>query len=228
MEKGLQKMMKPKVSAFDSMASEYNSWFEDEGKTIFATEVQALQQILPLLGRPWLEIGVGSGHFAQALGISIGLDPSNELLKIAKSRGVNALLGRGEATPFRDSIFGTAFLIVTLCFVDSPLAVLKEVDRILKDSGKIVLGLVLRESPWGKFYQHKKKLGHHFYKHATFYSFAELEALLAQVGFSTETVISTLFQIPGSVKGVESPRQGHSSNAGFTVITARKKVKCLP
>ena len=217
-------MIRPKASAFDSMALEYNSWFEDEGKSIFATEVQALQQILPLLSMPWLEIGVGSGRFAQALGISIGLDPSNELLKIAKSRGVNAFLGRGEATPFRDSIFGTAFLIVTLCFVDSPLAVFKEVDRILNnDNGKIVLGLVLREGPWGKFYQHKKELGHHLYKHATFYSFAELEALLAQVGFSTETVVSTLFQMPGSVKNIESPQQGYSSNAGFTVITARKK-----
>jgi SAM-dependent methyltransferase len=223
MEKGLQKMIKPKVSAFDSKALEYNSWFEDEGKPIFATEIQALQQILPLLSRPWLEIGVGSGRFAQSLGISIGLDPSNELLKIAKSRGVNAFLGRGEAAPFRDHIFGTAFLIVTLCFVDSPLAVFKEIDRILKNSGKIVLGLVLRESPWGKFYQHKKKLGHQLYKHANFYSFAELEALLAQVGFATEAVVSTLFQVPGNVKNIESPQQGYSSNAGFTVITAGKK-----
>jgi SAM-dependent methyltransferase len=158
-------MMEPKVSAFDSKALEYDSWFEDEGKPIFATEVQAFQQILPLLSKPWLEIGVGSGRFAQTLGISIGLDPSIELLKIAKSRGINVFLGRGELAPFRDGTFGTVFLILTLCFVDSPLAVFKEVDRNLKDSGKIALGLVLRESPWGKFYQHKKKLGHHFYKH---------------------------------------------------------------
>jgi len=213
-------MMKPKVSAFDSKALEYESWFEDEGKLIFATEVQAFQQILPLLSRPWLEIGAGSGRFAQALGISIGLDPSIELLKIAKSRGINAFLGKGEAAPFRDGTFGTAFLIVTLCFVDSPLAVFKEVDRILKDNGKIVLGLVLRESPWGKLYQHKKKLGHHFYKHALPYSFAELEALLVQVSFSIEAVISTLFQKPENVKNMESPQQGYSPSAGFTVIMA--------
>jgi SAM-dependent methyltransferase len=228
MEKGLQKMMKSKVPAFDSNALEYDSWFEDEGKLIFAIEVQAFQQILPLLSSPWLEIGAGSGRFAQALGISTGLDPSIELLKIAKSRDVNAFLSTGETAPFRDSTFGAVFLIATLCFVNSPLAVFKEVERILKDSGKMVLGLVLRESPWGKFYQHKKQLGHQFYKHATFYSFAELEALLAQVSFSTETVISTLFQMPGNVNNMEYPQLGYSPSAGFTVITARKKVKCLP
>jgi len=33
-----------------------------------------------------LEVGVGSGRFAQALGVSYGLDPSMELLKLARQR----------------------------------------------------------------------------------------------------------------------------------------------
>ena len=215
-------MLKSKISTFDSMASKYDSWFEDKGKLIFTIEAQALKQDLSLLPKPWIEIGVGSGRFAQALGIDNGLDPSIELLKITKSQSINAFRGIGESTPFRDSIFGTAFLIVTLCFVDSPLAVLKEINRILKDSGKIVLGLVLRESPWGKFYELKKEGGHHFYKHAAFYSYTEIETFLTQTGFATEKVISTLFQKPEDVKDIEFPQGGHSSNAGFTVIIAGK------
>jgi hypothetical protein len=65
-----------------------------------------------------------------------------------------------------------------------------------------VLGLVLKESPWGKFYEQKKKEGHRFYKYANFYNYDEVVALLEQAGFLVETVISTLFQKPGKVKQV--------------------------
>ncbi len=222
MEKGLQETLTPKVSVFDSMASQYDSWFEDKGELIFSIEIQALQQVLPPLPKPWLEIGVGSGRFAQALRIENGLDPSIELLKIAKNRGTNAFLGRGEAVPFKNNTFGAVFLIVTLCFVDSPLKVLTEANRLLSKGGHIVLGLVLRESPWGKFYELKRVKAHHFYKHATFYSYAELEAFLMQAGFSIEKVISTLFQKPNKVEHTEFPQQGFSPDAGFTVIAARK------
>ena len=223
MEKGLQETLTPKVSVFDSMASQYDSWFEDKGELIFSIEIQALQQVLSPLPKPWLEIGVGSGRFAQALRIENGLDPSIELLKIAKNRGTNAFLGRGEAAPFKNNTFGAVFLIVTLCFVDSPLKVLMETNRLLiSEGGHIVLGLVLRESPWGKFYELKRAKAHHFYKHATFYNYAELEAFLMQAGFSIEKVISTLFQKPNKVEHTESPQQGFSPDAGFTVIAARK------
>jgi len=207
---------------FDSLALDYDNWFKREGMLIFAIETDAFREILPLLPKPWLEIGVGSGRFAQALGIEIGLDPSVKLLDIAKNRNLNVLLGRGENAPFAGGAFGTVFLIVTLCFVDSPLAVLVEASRLLKQGGKIVFGLVLRESPWGEFYQLKKEKGHRFYKHATFHSYAEVVELLEQAGFSIEKIISTLFQKPGEVEHMEFPQEGFSSDAGFTIFLTRK------
>ena len=210
------------VSPFDSLASDYDGWFEEDGKLVFAIEVQAFRKILPSLPKPWLEVGVGSGRFAQALKIETGIDPSIKLLDIAKNRGIDAFLGRGEETPFADGSFGAVFLIVTLCFVDSPLEVLKEANRLLKRGGKIALGIVLRESPWGRFYQAKKDEGHRFYKYATFYSHDEVTGFLEQAGFSIERVISTLLQEPGQVKHMESPREGFISDAGFTVILAGK------
>jgi len=210
------------ASAFDSLALEYDAWFDTEGKLIFAIEVEAFRLALPLLPKPWLEIGVGSGRFAQALGIDNGLDPSRKLLDLAQKRVTNVFLGRGEKQPFKTGTFGTAFLIVTLCFVRSPLKVLTETNRILKKDGKIVLGLVLRDSPWGQLYGGKKEEGHRFYKHATFYSFEEVEALLLQAGFTIEGVLSTLFQEPGNVKHLEPSQRGFSSTAGFVAIWAKK------
>ena len=210
------------VSPFDDLASDYDAWFEREGKPIFAIEVPAFHEVLPSLPKPWLEIGVGSGRFAQALGIETGVDPSIKLLEMARQRGITGFLGRGEQELFDKESFGTLFLIVTLCFIDSPLEVLKEAYRIMVPGGKIVLGLVLKESPWGKFYQQKKKQGHRFYKYATFYKSDEVIRLLVQAGFSIEKIISTLFQEPGKVDDMETPRDGYFPNAGFTVIVAGK------
>jgi SAM-dependent methyltransferase len=210
---------------FNFLAPVYDAWFEARGKLIFAIEAQAFRAVLPLLLKPWLEIGVGSGRFAQALRIEIGLDPSVKLLKMARSRGISVFLGRGENSPFRNGSFGAVFLIVTLCFVDSPVEVLREAYRLLHREGKVVLGLVLRESPWGQCYQLKKGEGHRFYKHATFYSYDEVTVLLRQAGFVIERVLSTLFQKPGEVERMESLQEGFSTNAGFTVLLAGKEAE---
>lgn len=215
-------MVESQIRVFDSLASDYDAWFEQEGRLIFASEVVALKRVLPLLPKPWIEIGIGSGRFAQALGIDIGLDPSGKLLETARNRSMSVFLGRGEEIPFQDGVFGTVFFVVSLCFVDSPKRTLCEAARILKDGGKVVLGMVLRESPWGQLYQREKETGHRFYRHATFYSYAEVENLLIQTGFSIEKVISTLFQNPGEVNSIELPGQGFSADAGFTVILADK------
>jgi len=215
-------MVESKIRVFDSLASDYDAWFDEEGRLIFASEVEALRQALPLLPKPWIEVGVGSGRFAQALGIDIGLDPSSKLLEMARNRGVSVFLGRGEEVPFQDGIFGTAFFVVTLCFVDSPMRTLGEAARLLKCGGKVVLGMVLKESPWGQLYQTKKETGHRFYKCAMFYTYIEIDMLLKQTGFFIEKVISTLFQNPGKVNHIELPRHGFFADAGFTVILAGK------
>jgi len=51
---------------FDSLASELDAWFDEEGKLAFVMKVKAFQEVLPVLPRPWPEIGVGSGLSGQA------------------------------------------------------------------------------------------------------------------------------------------------------------------
>ena len=211
-----------RISPFDDLAQEYDAWFDREGSPIFFIEVQAFRELVPFLPKPWLEIGVGSGRFAQALGIEMGVDPSAKLAEMATRRGINTFLGEGEQELFDEESFGTVFLIVTLCFLDSPLDVLKEANRILTPGGKIVLGLVLEESPWGQFYQLKKSEGHRFYKYATFYSYDDVVRLMAQAGFVNERVVSTLFQSPGEVQHMEEAREGYFPDAGFTIMVAKK------
>jgi SAM-dependent methyltransferase len=219
---------KDSSSAFNALAAEYDAWFDGEGSLIFSSEVRAFRKLLPSLPEPWLEIGVGSGRFARALGIETGIDPSSGLVEIAKTRGINAVVGRGEERIFPAASFGTVFLITTLCFLDAPLDVLKEVGRILVPGGKLVLGLIFRESPWGRLYQRKKKAGHRLYKYARFYSRDEVFRLMFQAGFLGERMISTLFQKPEGPRRLEEPRQGYFPGAGFVVIVGGKHDRILP
>ena len=216
-------LSKDTFEIFDKLAPEYDEWFDKQGKLVFANEVAAFKNVLPSLPKPWLEIGVGSGRFAQALGIETGVEPSLKMAEIARDRGIDVFVVKGDDTHFDDNTFGAVFLIVTLCFLDSPLPVLKEAKRILAKDGKLVLGLVLKESPWGDFYLQKKAEGHRFYNYAIFYSFDEVKELLHQAGFILGETTSTLFQKPDDIRIVEESREGYYPDAGFTVITAYTK-----
>jgi SAM-dependent methyltransferase len=211
-------------SIFDTLASSYDNWFDNEGKLIFETELKAFQDLISFLPEPWLEIGVGSGRFAQALGIKTGIEPSISLAKMAKNLGINTIQGRGEEKIFEESSFGTVFLITTLGFFDSPLDVLKEAHRILKPGGKLALGVILKDSPWGKYYQQLKTEENPIYKQAKFFTSREVAGLTLQAGFRGESIVSTLFQRPGEVNHLEAPVAGLWAESGFVVFIAEKVV----
>ena len=211
-------------SPFEVLAEKYDAWFDQEGSLIFDIEVRAFQEILPSLPEPWVEVGVGSGRFAKALGIETGIEPSRNLGRMAEARGIQVKAARGEESVFPRASFGTAFLIVTLCFLGDPAAVLSRTADILQPAGKMVLGLIVEESPWARFYLKKKEQGHPFYSIARFFACEEVLGLLDQTGFEHEMTISTLFQSPDQVERMELPQEGFSPQAGFTIMVAGKRI----
>ncbi|MBU2504608.1 MAG: class I SAM-dependent methyltransferase, partial [Candidatus Omnitrophica bacterium] len=98
------------------------------------SELEALKKVLPKASRG-LEIGVGTGRFASALRITMGIDPSYAMMELAIERGVNVRRGAGEDLPFFENTFDYAAIIITLCFVKDPVKVLKEAGRVLKKHG---------------------------------------------------------------------------------------------
>lgn len=213
--------MEETIVLFNRLAEEYDGWYERE-KLTFEIEVKAFQPILPFLPKPWLELGIGSGRFAQALGIRWGIDPAKKLLQIAKGRGIKVVAGRGESMPIFSKRIGTVFVIITLCFVKYPRPLLQECHRVLVREGKIVIGFIPRGSPWGKFYMEKKKRGHPFYRLARFYSVGEMEHMIMEAGFSIQGISSILFQKPGEVKSHENPMKGYRPQAGFLVLVGER------
>jgi len=213
------------VNPFDAYYLKYDEWYEKPfGKSAYQLEVKCLSSTVKNLGKA-LEVGVGTGRFAKALGIKYGVDTSFNMLKIAKERGIKVALAKGEFLPFKDKTFDSVFLIVTVCFVENPEKVFKEAHRVLKEGGNLYLGLILKESKWAKFYGEKAEKGHPLYKYARFYSFFELKKMLKNL-FSFEDMRSTLLEEPQDERPVENKevKPGFYENAGFTCIRLSKKL----
>ena len=148
------------------------------------------------LPRPWLEVGVGTGRFAEALGVDIGVDPASGALQYAKRRGIRAVRALGHSLPFKADAFGAVFVIVTLCFADDAEGLLHEAVRVTRAEGGIVLGIIPAESPWGNFYAAKGRTGHLFYSKARFFTLEEVRNLARGVELHLERSVSTLFESP--------------------------------
>jgi len=208
-------------SVFDLYSKQYDAWYSRH-EFAFLSEIEAIKKVLPPAGNG-LEIGVGTGRFASSLGIATGVDPSREMLRIAKERSVNTHLGFGEMLPFPNEVFDYAAVIITLCFVRNPKKVIEEAYRVLKKSGKVIIGIVDRESFLGKFYQHKESV---FYKKARFFSVIEVTELLEESDFSSFSYYQTISILPNDMKSVEKPKKGFGKG-GFVVIAAKKKKRTL-
>ncbi len=206
---------------FDLLAARYDSWYDGKGRMAFEIELAALRPLLAELPKPWLEVGVGTGRFAQALGIPLGIDPSPALLARARQRGIETLYGEGEELVFRAGSFGTVFLLTTWAFLNDPPKVLRECRRVLKTDGRLVNAYLDRDGKWGASYAEWGRQGHPLFSHAHFETYEDVKRLTEQAGFEVLKTVSTLFQGPDETVALEETRPGFVRGASFVVLVVR-------
>jgi SAM-dependent methyltransferase len=177
--------MIPSRHVFDEHAGDYDRWF-DENRAVYAAEIRLLRDAVPRSGRG-LEVGVGSGRFAVPLGIRYGIDPSRELLKMAKSRGTEVVLGEGEHLPYRAGSFDSVLMMTVICFAGDVGALFREAGRVLVPSGALVVGFIERGGGIEKMYRIETTKGR-FLRHARFWSAEEVIRLHEDAGFTRVTV----------------------------------------
>lgn len=205
------------LEAFEHHTERYEEWFENN-KLAYLSELEALKSLLPK-GKG-MEIGVGTGRFAEPLGIKFGIDPSFSMLKVARKRKMKVVGGIGENLPIKDNSFDFALITTTLCFLENVEETLKEIKRILKKKGYLILAFIDRESFMGKLYQ-KKKDKNPFYKFANFYSVKEVKEKLKKAGFSNPEIKQTLFSFSEELDSIDNIKEGYGEG-GFVIIKMRK------
>lgn len=130
----------------------YHAWYETpRGAWMGAREADLMLELMqPARDECLLDVGCGTGwfsaRFAQA-GLDVtGLDPDWEVLDFAQQRypTIRWIEGKGEHLPFDDGVFDHSAAVTSLCFVDEPAAVLREMWRVTRRS--VALGLLYRPS----------------------------------------------------------------------------------
>jgi SAM-dependent methyltransferase len=204
----------PITEPFEEHTDRYEEWFEAH-HAAYESELSAIRELLPEEGRG-LEIGVGSGRFAEPLGVEVGIDPARNMLANARERGIDVAVGVAENLPFRDGRFDVALIVTTICFVDDVPSTLEEARRVLAHDGRLVIGFVDRESPLGQHYQDMRE-ENPFYRDATFHSTDELESAMRAAGFEDIAFRQTIFERPGEMTAPEETREGYGEGS-FVVI----------
>jgi ubiquinone/menaquinone biosynthesis C-methylase UbiE len=105
-------------------------------------------EIVPRARGEVLEVGVGSGlnlsFYSNQVQKVRGLDPSEELLKMARKRASSAsvpvelLNGSAEAIPVESQTIDTVVMTWTLCSIPDPGRALAEMLRVLKPGGELL------------------------------------------------------------------------------------------
>ncbi|MDY6787582.1 MAG: class I SAM-dependent methyltransferase [candidate division WOR-3 bacterium] len=207
-----------KTEAFDKYSDMYEEWFE-ENRYAYLSEIEAVRKLLPDFENG-LEIGAGSGRFAEPLGIKRGVEPSEKMASIARTRGIKITIGQAEDLPFNDNEFNLELMVTSICFLDDIEKSLSESFRTLEKGGHLLIGLIDRESPIGKLYQ-KYKEQNVFYRHATFYSTDEIVSYLKKAGFVNFKFAQTIFRNLNEMDSAEEVKDGYGEGS-FIVIRSQK------
>ncbi len=209
-----------KNNIFSDYLLEYDRWYDDN-KNVYWPEIIILKRVVKK-DEFGLEVGVGTGRFAIPLGVDIGIDPSFEMLQIAQTRGIEVVKGVGEDIPFKCDTFDYVLFVTTVCFLDNPVSAFKEAKRVLKKGGKLVIGMIPKESVLGKYHMRNREKSR-FFRNAVFYNTEEIVRELKHMGFNKFKILQTLINYPDEKQyGKYSKIQKGYDRGSFVVITAKK------
>jgi ubiquinone/menaquinone biosynthesis C-methylase UbiE len=203
--------------AFDQLADRYDSWF-DRHQAAFLSEIEAYKKVVPSSGEG-LEVGVGSGRFAAALGIKTGVEPSEKLCSLAKARGINVFKGNAESLPFPDHQFDFVLFSTVLCYLEHPLQALLEAKRVLKSDGTLIIGMLDKNSNLCHSYEARKN-ENPFYRHAHFYTVNDVLILLHEIHFKEKEIYQTIFVPLEAIQQPEPVKSGYGEG-GYVIISAQ-------
>ncbi len=178
--------------AFDDQAAAYDRWYATPlGGLVDRVEKEALFVLMPdLAGRRVLEVGCGTGNISLALARRgarvVGADLSGPMLAAARRKaeqeGAALLLVRGEAgrLPFPEACFDGVVSVLALDFIPDREGALREMVRVLRPGGFLVLALLNRYSLWTLKRVLRAWFKPSLWREARFTSPLELRRLLAR------------------------------------------------
>lgn len=177
------------MSFFDEIAGRYDEWYSTKMGN-FADMVEtrlAFELFKPESGMKVLDVGCGTGNFSIKLakmGCSVtGIDISREMLSIARRKAEQLELDiRFELMDVYDirqpdDSFDAVFSMAAFEFIKEPGRAFREMMRVLKPGGQLLIGTIHKNSSWGRLYMEQAKRPDSIFRFADFKTLEELENL---------------------------------------------------
>ena len=224
-------MKKGKV--FDQWPDKYDAWFKTPiGRLIRKYESDLILKMLtPSSGERILDAGCGSGVFSGDL-ISVGcqvfgLDLSFPMLtrSAEKHAGTSLCLcqGRLEHLPFVNDAFHKTVSITAIEFVEDARATLRELFRVTRPGGIIVVATLNSSGPWAERRKISGKEGHPIFQKVRFRSPEEMTALSEIEGVVESAIHFRKEDTPDNAEMAEREgRKGGLKTGAFLAVRWQK------
>lgn len=185
------------MAIFDKFASQYDEWYSEK-KGSFVDKVEtdlAFKMIKIEKNMKILDIGCGTGNFSIKLakmGCKVtGIDISDEMLEIAKSKATKQMLPIDfikmdlNDLKFKDNEFDAIISVAAFEFIDDGAKALNEIFRIVKKDGQILVGTIAGDSAWGELYKSE------YFQENTVFKYAKFKTLQEMKEWKKENLLET-------------------------------------
>ncbi len=209
---------------FDKVAPVYDDFYQsDWGRKINDLEKLLIGLLLnEFTTKNVLEIGCGTGNWSNFFagdGFKVtGIDISERMIDIAKSKNIkNAEFIVADACnlPFEDESVDNIMAFATLEFIKDRNKTIKEMHRVLKKNGLVMIGALNKSSQW---YQDNKKDA--LYSTANFFDYDSLYTAMSN--FGSPNIQSCVFIEDGKLLDEDPKYQGNREKGGFLVGISQK------
>ena len=177
------------MALFDRLAETYDAWYETPlGRKVDQLEKELLFRVArPIPGAKVLDAGCGTGRlaleFARMGCMVTGVDVSPAMLEKARRRtgtlpGVALVQADVEKLPFPGAAFDLVLAFTVLEFTPNPGAAVRELWRVVKPGGSLVVGALNAWSPWARRRRRQARRRGGIFAQAAFFSYRDLKTLL--------------------------------------------------
>jgi SAM-dependent methyltransferase len=124
------------------------------------------------------------------------------MLKAARDRAeeevvrVSFLEGRADSLPFSNDAFDLVCAVTVLCFLEDANRALREMERVVRPGGRLVVGELGRLSLWAAVRRLRGRFGSATWGKARFRDAGELRKLVERAGFAVEAMRGVAFYPP--------------------------------